>query len=960
MPVRCRGRACGLVAAVLLVSAPAFACVGDCDADGTVRVNELTVSVRIGLDSLDLSACEAIDANRDGQAGIDELVGAVDVALHGCLRGSDGELLYSTQMGQLEVYDLARSRRDVLVPSTRLYVGGQICAVPDGSGNLVVGEAGGWAVVSPDGRRLKSLPLPGFDGKPPQPEIQGCGFDGQGRLFTTAGRSFGPDGALVVFFPPFYDDACVLDAEIVTPGMIALDPEGNVYVPEGQRRSGGVARYAPPFPAGAGECSNVVPSRSRFIDYDEVQPAAIARAESGHWYVSSWFLDGVIYEHDADGNLLREVLPANSFGNPNGLAVDSAGTLYFAEDAGGIGRIRFDGQGNPRLPEIVRGVPGDYGEGVAVLPRPPEHVTYGGSLERLFYNPNERIITRATAANLIPKWRYRTGAIITGQPAVAWLSLPEEGPTRVVYTVSWDGNVYALRVRNGSRVWQFTTKPHPGGTYPYASSPTVEWLNGRRIVLVGAGMTMYCLDAASGDLIWEFDAGTGCTTCDVRAERNQIESSPAVYNGLVYFGMDVNDSAPGKGGLYAVHLDDGRLAWYLDLETDSTCRPLATDNVRRFDGFHTAAELGLPEDFFSTRPGCDFDRTSTACGNVWSSASIDPERGLLFIASSNCDTDDFPETPPPPPPMPPYDRALFAVGLDGTPAWIWRPTEVDNEDFSFGAAPNLFEIDIGGARRQVVGVGNKNGTYYVVDRDGVNEVNGVTADDPPEVRNPMLPYWSTNVVPGGSLGGIIASSAVVREEGKVFFSTAPGTDPFNSQYPTAHALDLDDGSIAWQRGVEASEGVPPSFSPTVATPGLAYRGTLASALISILDSSDGTVLSEINTLGQPGGAASAPAIAGGMLFVGGGIGELGRPRDCTDPVNQFSAYCTAVVDTPLSAFCVRGTLGCAEEPACNDGNPCTYDYREDGECLSENAPDTIDCRMTGRTGRCSNGACVLP
>jgi outer membrane protein assembly factor BamB len=92
-----------------------------------------------------------------------------------------------------------------------------------------------------------------------------------------------------------------------------------------------------------------------------------------------------------------------------------------------------------------------------------------------------------------------------------------------------------------------------------------------------------------------------------------------VHDDLVFFGMDVNDVPTGKGGVFALDARDGRLRWFFDLESGSTCRPLATDDVRRFDGYHTAAELGLDASFFATRPGCDFDRTPTGCGNVWSS-----------------------------------------------------------------------------------------------------------------------------------------------------------------------------------------------------------------------------------------------------------------------------------------------------------------------------------------------------
>jgi glucose dehydrogenase len=137
--------------------------------------------------------------------------------------------------------------------------------------------------------------------------------------------------------------------------------------------------------------------------------------------------------------------------------------------------------------------------------------------------------------------------------------------------------------------------------------------------------------------------------CGFEGERNEVESSPIVTDGKVFFGMDVNDREGGKGGFYAVDAHDGRLVWFFDLETGSTCRPLPTDNIRRFDGYHTEAESGLPSGFFTSCPGCHFDRTPTGCGNVWSSAAIDEQRQLVFFASSNCDTDDDPATPRPPP-----------------------------------------------------------------------------------------------------------------------------------------------------------------------------------------------------------------------------------------------------------------------------------------------------------------------
>ena len=75
-----------IVAAVLLVfvrpASAAPSCVGDCDSDGVVRVDELVAGVQQSLRAS--QSCEAADGNADGQVAIDELIAAVGSALHGC------------------------------------------------------------------------------------------------------------------------------------------------------------------------------------------------------------------------------------------------------------------------------------------------------------------------------------------------------------------------------------------------------------------------------------------------------------------------------------------------------------------------------------------------------------------------------------------------------------------------------------------------------------------------------------------------------------------------------------------------------------------------------------------------------------------------------------------------------------------------------------------------------------
>lgn len=65
-----------------------LACVGDCNGDGEVKINELVVGVNIdlGLDKMD--ACPAFDRDGNGAVDVNELIAGVNGSLAGCLPDS--------------------------------------------------------------------------------------------------------------------------------------------------------------------------------------------------------------------------------------------------------------------------------------------------------------------------------------------------------------------------------------------------------------------------------------------------------------------------------------------------------------------------------------------------------------------------------------------------------------------------------------------------------------------------------------------------------------------------------------------------------------------------------------------------------------------------------------------------------------------------------------------------------
>ena len=545
---------------------------------------------------------------------------------------------------------------------------------------------------------------------------------------------------------------------------------------------------------------------------------------------------------------------------------------------------------------------------------PQEWRTFAGGPERTFYNERESRITRENVGQLEVLWTFPTGAIITASPTVARIDLPE-GPRDIVYIQSWDGYMYALYVETGAELWRFETR-FQEVSFPNTGSAHVEKVNGVETVFFGAAERFYALDAATGQELWTFDAGTGCRNvgdCRYHGERNQIESSPIIADGKIFFGMDVDDQERredpdperaregGKGGFYALDVNTGYLAWFFDLESGQTCYPDPGDDITRYDGYHSAEELGLPPDWFETRRGCDHPRNRNGCGNVWSSAAVDFGRERLFFASSNCDSEVEDVSFLPGPIMPPHDEAVTALDFDGSVAWVWRPREIDNDDLSFGGVPNLFRITTttlpGGepVTVDVVGVGNKDGTYYVMDRDGVNrryteEVIDTTSAD--------FPYWRTKVVEGGSFSGIISTAAVDPALGQVYFSN-PYQHLDDPQHPNVHALDLHTGEVRWQRDLPLG-----SFAPTSAIPGVVFAGSVLFKLHAF-DARTGEELYASPNIANTS-VASGIVVHQGIVLVGGGIGARHPVTGEFPDTSTENSW----IPNNVTALCVPGTAGC--------------------------------------------------
>lgn len=822
-------------------------------------------------------------------------------------------LVLGAEDNRLIAYDPVSGQSAVALPSAAddpvggLDINAQICEDPANPGYVIAGEdtdqgtgpefEPGWGYLHITGSSLGDLAVtmegnlvPTYGNVADNPENYGCGFLPDGRLVTTDVGDQQPfaaaNGQLIVWFPdgdgPLgFDDSdgtpgfayCKVDVAIPTAGGIYVDGS-TVYLTANRpglptnADLGGVYRYTG-LPTSPSQCTAtdatgapLVPAglvtKTRFITGDPLgalTPSAIVRAPGGGFFVSS-VLTGVIAEYDQQGRFVRRILdppavnplPPHPDGTPYGMTVDAEGSLWYADIGvvisgegaigpgdhnGSVRRIRFV-DGDPLPPEVVRsGLMYPDGMGTVQLagftpPAPADPTAtsqwgcgdwgmYGAGLGRTFSTTCPTSINTTTARTLVPAWTVRMPRTMTAAPAVV-------GGT--VYVGDWSGTMYALRATNGSERWRFRTESSPGAAFgPIVSSAAVADVrtggSTRRLVIFGAGPRVYAVDANTGTQAWVVDRSNG-----LAATTTEFESSPVVHGGVVYIGVDTHNAgvaATGgqRGGLLALDATDGTLLWEFNPEL---------------------AQVGV------------------GCGSVWSSPTVDVERGTVLLATGNCTADAASFT------WNQHTEALTALDLDdGSVRWTFQPHAPNRADLDFGATPNLISLPGG---QELVGVGNKDATYYAVD-----PATGALV-------------WSTQVaIPGNvqddfAVGGFIGSTATWR--GDVFGGTALGGPPWY------HALDGADGARLWT-GVAG-----PTYAASAVVNGVVFAGDLT-GVFKAFDAANGLPLFAFPLLGP---ISSAPAVAGNLVVIGSGTSS----SDLCAKGTPGSEACSTAFDLTLGSL----------------------------------------------------------
>lgn len=407
------------------------------------------------------------------------------------------------------------------------------------------------------------------------------------------------------------------------------------------------------------------------------------------------------------------------------------------------------------------------------------------------YNPNETQINPTTVAHLKLHWTAEAGERVFSQPVVA---------NGIIYWGSGDGIEHATDL-DDKQVWTAnlgTSRQNcnlkGSGVFDTATVTSVV-IKGKKTLAVfvaGGNAHLYALDAATGATIWSTSLGEPPDTF--------LWSSPVVYNDSVYEGVSSLDDCPLVQGKF-VQMD---------------------------------AATGAITHTFNTVPD---DCTGAS---VWGSPTIDAATGSIYFASGNglrCNRKTEP-----------YAVALVKLRLSDL-SFIdsWRvPRAEEVGDGDFGSTPTLFNATIGGVTKQLVGLVNKNGTYYAFDRTALSQ--GPLWKVP--LRCKDCAYSRDTIAPSAW-------------DGRYLYVATKGTTIGNTDcHGSLRALNPATGASIWEHCLQDG----PVFGAVTVVPGVAVVSE--GSHIVAMATADGKTLFDY-TSSTSGETFLGPAsIVNGMLYIG--------------------------------------------------------------------------------------------
>ncbi len=350
---------------------------------------------------------------------------------------------------------------------------------------------------------------------------------------------------------------------------------------------------------------------------------------------------------------------------------------------------------------------------------------------------------------------------------------------------------------------------------------------------------LIAMDADTGKIVWEVKAANS-------EKFEALGMTPLAFEDLIIIGPAGSEYGV-KGWIGAFRLEDGKPVWK----------------------FNT-----IPDD---DEPGADSwgatDARLRGGGAIWTTPSLDAEKGLLYVPVGNPAPDFFASQRP--------GANLYTgtmVVLDarsGKLQWYKQTVPHDTHDWDLPVAAPQFTTTINGTRRNVVTMGGKDGLLRLIDRDTREQIYAVpvttikNADVDPTVEGvyacpgvlggmewsaPALnPNADLIVAPAVDWCGIFKADDEPRfVAGQLFMGGSFTYDPIEKSRGWLTALKASTGEELWKY-----HGERPMLAAVTTTAGnLVLTGELNGEFIA-LDSRNGKVVYRFNTGGSiTGGVVS--------------------------------------------------------------------------------------------------------
>jgi len=357
---------------------------------------------------------------------------------------------------------------------------------------------------------------------------------------------------------------------------------------------------------------------------------------------------------------------------------------------------------------------------------------YGNDPGGIRYSPAQQI-NRSNVTQLKVAWTFRTGALPHDEELdhkAAFEATPILVSGKLFLSTPYD-HVIALNPADGTKVWEFDPKLElPYGASEVTSRGVSAWreVSGKgsgpcrlRIFVGTLDARLIALDGETGRPCADFGAeGEVDLTAGVRLRdpgNYQVTSAPAIYNDLVITGSSIGDNRAvtlERGVVRAFDVRTGALRWSWD-----PIAPWAYKTVPR-----------------------------TGAGNAWSTISVDPDRGLVFVPTGSASPDYYGG-------IRKGDNkwANSVVALKaatGEFVWGFQVVHHDLWDYDVASQPTLFAWTDGSP---AIAIATKMGRVFVLNRlTGVpllpvEERPAAKSDLPGEESWPTQPASTISLVP---------------------------------------------------------------------------------------------------------------------------------------------------------------------------------------------------------------------